>query len=208
MAVPPKKRPAPNKHQSRTEETRRKLIDAGLRVFARNGFAAARIEDIAAESGHTRGAFYANFETKEDLFFALLEQQAEKRTKRLHSCLEMVKTREEAMQAIRTFYLEGAANRQWVLVTLEFKLFALRHGNPRAKWAAAHQRIRASLKLGSIEKLLGWGDRDPDAERLKKVTLEVMLGGLVLEHAYDPRRVSQEDATNLLGQIFDLMFSA
>ena len=54
-----------NKHQRRTEETRRKLLAAGLRVFARDGFEASRLEDIAAEAGHTRGAFYANFATKE-----------------------------------------------------------------------------------------------------------------------------------------------
>ena len=74
---------APNKHQQRTEQTRRKLLEAGLRVFVRDGFEAARIEDIAAASGHTRGAFYANFETKEDLFLALLEQQAVKRVTEL-----------------------------------------------------------------------------------------------------------------------------
>ena len=50
----------------------------------RDGFEAARIEDIAAASGHTRGAFYANFETKEDLFLALLEQQSVKPVTELH----------------------------------------------------------------------------------------------------------------------------
>jgi AcrR family transcriptional regulator len=67
---------AANKHQQKTEATRRKLLEAALQVFSRDGFEAARIEDIAAESGYTRGAFYANFDTKEDLFFALLEEQA------------------------------------------------------------------------------------------------------------------------------------
>jgi AcrR family transcriptional regulator len=207
MAMP-SIRKAPNKHQQRTEETYRKLIAAGLRIFARDGFEASRIEDIAAEAGHTRGAFYANFDTKEDLFFALLEQQAEKRVKRLQAILEGVPAREEALQALRAFYLECAGDRQWVLMTLEFKLFALRHGNLRAKWAAAHQRIRASLKLDSMEKLLGHNQRDPDAERLKKVVLEITLSGLVLEHAYDPKRVSQKDAVALLGRVFDLMVAA
>ncbi len=65
-----------NKHQQKSEATRRKLLEAALRIFVRDGFEAARLEDIAKESGHTRGAFYANFDTKEDLFLALLEQQA------------------------------------------------------------------------------------------------------------------------------------
>jgi AcrR family transcriptional regulator len=198
-------RKAPNKHQQRTEETYRKLIAAGLRIFARDGFEASRIEDIASEAGHTRGAFYANFDAKEDLFFALLEQQAEKRVKRLQAILEGVHTREEALRALRAFYLECAGDRQWVLMMLEFKLFALRHGNLREKWAAAHQRIRASLKLESMERLLSYDKRNPEEERLKKVVLEITLSGLVLEHAYDPKRVSQKDAVGLLGRIFDLM---
>ena len=66
-----------NKHQQKSEATRRKLIDAALRIFARDGFEAARLEDIAKESGHTRGAFYANFDTKEDLFLALLGTEGE-----------------------------------------------------------------------------------------------------------------------------------
>jgi AcrR family transcriptional regulator len=198
-------RKAPNKHQQRTEETYRKLIAAGQRIFARDGFEASRIEDIAAEAGHTRGAFYANFDTKEDLFFALLEQQAEKRVRRLQTALEGIDTREEALQVVREYYQSCATDRQWVLLTLEFKLFALRHANLREKWAAAHQRIRASLKPESLEKLLGFSCHDPDVHRMKKLVMEIVLSGSVLEHAYDPKRVSQKDAVAMLGWIFDLV---
>src|SRR5215475_2261477 len=68
-----------NKHQQRTEATRQALLDSARRIFARDGFEACRIEDLAGATGHTRGAFYAHFRTKEDLFFALLEQEAERR---------------------------------------------------------------------------------------------------------------------------------
>src|ERR1700686_565904 len=58
----------------RTRATRRKLLDAAKRIFAQDGFEAARLEDIAAGAGYTRGAFYANFKSKEDIFFALFEE--------------------------------------------------------------------------------------------------------------------------------------
>ena len=192
-----------NKHQQRTEATRKKLMAAALRVFARDGFEASRIEDLASEAGHTRGAFYANFDTKEDLFFALLEQQAANRITRLRSLIERVSTPEERMQAVRAFYLERLADRQWVMVSLEFKLFALRHGSPRAKLAAAHQRIRNSLKLDSLDNLLDGRSCNPARDETNQVALEVLLNGLVLEHAYDPKRLSKENATALLGRIFD-----
>src|SRR5260370_21383540 len=63
-----------SRQAERTETTRRKLLAAAERIFARDGFEAARLEDIAAGAGYTRGAFYANFGGKEEIFFALLEK--------------------------------------------------------------------------------------------------------------------------------------
>lgn len=196
-----------NKHQQRTEHTRRKLLDAGLRVFARDGFESARIEDIAAAAGHTRGAFYANFETKQDLFLVLLEQQAIKRVAELHSLLDRSKNRQEAFQALRGFYLKRANDPRWAMLTLEFKLFALRHGKLRAKLAAAHRRIRASMHYDAIARFLPPRLCDAKTAEACKVMLEVALSGLVLEQAYDPRRISRQQVTNLLSQIFDMVVS-
>jgi len=193
-----------NKHQQRTEETRRKLLSAGLRIFARTGFEASRIEDIAAEAGHSRGAFYANFDTKEDLFFALLEQQAGKRVKLLQTLLEGVESPEERLRVLREFYVGRVGDRQWVMLTLEFKLFALRHGNLRAKLASSHRRIRASMNMEALEKLLPVRHFDQATKEMEKVILEVVLNGLVLEHAYDPKRISEQQAIAMLGRVFDV----
>src|SRR5215472_17081937 len=100
----------PNKHQQRTVATRRKLLKAALRVFARDGFEAARIEDIASEAGHTRGAFYANFNSKEDLFFALLEQEANRRLILLRDSLQTCPSRTARIQTLRDFYLKRAGD--------------------------------------------------------------------------------------------------
>ena len=50
---------------------------AARRVFARDGFEVARLQDIAQEAGKTRGALYSHFADKEDLFFALIEENIE-----------------------------------------------------------------------------------------------------------------------------------
>jgi AcrR family transcriptional regulator len=198
---------AANKHQQKTAATRRKLLAAALRVFARDGFEAARIEDIAAESGHTRGAFYANFDTKEDLFFALLEKNTSERLMDLQRRLEECDSLPDRMRIMRAFYLERATDRTSMLLTLEFKLFALRHPKMRARLAAAHRRIRASLKYEALAKLLP--SRHPDEQtELDKVLLEVVLTGLVLEHAYDPKRISAKQTVDTLGRAFDLLIGA
>jgi hypothetical protein len=93
-----------------------------------------------------------------------------------------------------------------MLLMLEFKLFALRHPKMRARLASAHRRIRASLNYEGLRKLLPW---DPDTERdeLDKVLLEVVLMGLVLEHAYDPKRLSAKQTVEALGRAFDMFFA-
>ena len=57
--------------------TRQLLLDSGRDVFARKGFAAATVEEIAQQAGFTRGAFYANFRDKHDLFWAVVATEDE-----------------------------------------------------------------------------------------------------------------------------------
>lgn len=57
------------------DTTRRTLLDAALRVFARDGYATARLEDIAREAGVTRGAIAHHFGGKAEVFAALLDEK-------------------------------------------------------------------------------------------------------------------------------------
>ena len=180
-----------------------------MRVFARDGIEAARIEDIAAEAGHTRGAFYANFKTKEDLFFALLEQEAVRRLTELRKILARCPSLESRMQAVRKYYLEHSGDRQWVMLMLEFKLYALRHSKIRAKLAATHRQMRSSLSytfLGDLFPLMN--ERASEERESGKVMLDVTLSGLVLERAYDPKRISERQMRQILGRVFDVFMRA
>jgi AcrR family transcriptional regulator len=185
------------------------LLSAARRIFSRDGFEASRIEDIAGATGHTRGAFYAHFSTKEDLFFALFEQEAGDRLRDLRSVLERCPDAEGRLRALRKFYIARAADRQWVMLALEFKLFALRHPKLRARLARTHRRIRESLKLETISGLIPELMQARRATReIRRVALEAALNGLVLEHAYDPETISQAQAVAVLGRMFDVLMPA
>jgi AcrR family transcriptional regulator len=56
---------------------RRALIDAARIVFERDGFVRARVTDIADEAGLAHGSFYSHFESKEQVFAAVLEEVQE-----------------------------------------------------------------------------------------------------------------------------------
>jgi AcrR family transcriptional regulator len=197
------------KHQQRTQATRRALLDAARRIFARDGFEASRIEDIAGATGHTRGAFYAHFNNKEDLFFALFEEEARDRLLDLRSALERCSGSEGRLRALRRFYVGRVSDRQWVMLALEFKLFALRHPRLRARLARTHRRIRESLKLETITKLIPeLMEPGRESREVRRVALEAVLNGLVLEYAYDPETISQAQATTVLGRMFDILMAA
>ncbi|MCT9003257.1 TetR/AcrR family transcriptional regulator [Microbacterium memoriense] len=63
----------------RREQTRARLLDAAHEVFGDVGMDAASVEMICERAGFTRGAFYSNFESKDELFLALITQLAEEK---------------------------------------------------------------------------------------------------------------------------------
>jgi AcrR family transcriptional regulator len=62
------------KWRRRSEARPGEIVQAALEVFAEKGFAAARLDDIAAKAGISKGALYLYFETKEDMFRAVVRE--------------------------------------------------------------------------------------------------------------------------------------
>ncbi|WP_250448067.1 TetR/AcrR family transcriptional regulator [Actinotalea sp. C106] len=65
--------PAPTRRRA---NTRARILDAAAAVFAQKGLNGATVDDLMSAAGYTRGAFYSNFSTKEDVFYALYEKQS------------------------------------------------------------------------------------------------------------------------------------
>ncbi|HEX4564801.1 MAG TPA: helix-turn-helix domain-containing protein [Solirubrobacteraceae bacterium] len=59
--------------------TRECLMHSAARVFAQRGLEQASIDEVAEQAGFTKGAFYANFKNKEELFLAMLDERFAKR---------------------------------------------------------------------------------------------------------------------------------
>src|SRR3954451_8905632 len=66
--------PGEPKFRRRKADRPGEIVQAAMAVFAEKGFAAARLDEIAARAGVSKGALYLYFETKEDLFRAVVEQ--------------------------------------------------------------------------------------------------------------------------------------
>lgn len=196
----------PSRQQARTEATRRKLLLAAEKIFARDGFEAARLEDIASVAGYTRGAFYANFEGKEDIFIALLEQWVGQRISEVNALIAQQETPAKLLRALREDYVQKIRNRRFSLLSLEFKLFALRHPEAHARLLASQRRLRASTAelLRRISRVTG--RTLPVSYVAAAVGFGALSNALSLEHSVDPSMVPEQDARDLLGVFFDAMF--
>jgi AcrR family transcriptional regulator len=62
------------KWRRRADERPGEVLDAALRLFVRNGFAATKVEDIATDAGLSKGAIYRYFSSKEEIFESLVNR--------------------------------------------------------------------------------------------------------------------------------------
>jgi AcrR family transcriptional regulator len=66
--------PVAARWKRRKEARPQEILDASLAVFAEKGFAATRMDDIAARAGVTKGTIYLYFDSKEEVFKSLVRQ--------------------------------------------------------------------------------------------------------------------------------------
>ncbi len=199
---------APSRQRMRTEATRRRLLAAAERIFARDGFDAARVEDIASLAGYTRGAFYANYQSKEDIFFALLEHWVQRRLAEVAALLEKHASPAAQLRALRNHYARGAKDRRLMLLSLEFKLFAVRHPGAHARLRSRERLLRASAGDLLRRVLAAVGRRLPVSSAAAARALGAFSNVLLLENLADSKAVTDSDVRHLLGIFFDAVLGS
>ena len=202
----PFRAPARSTQAARTQATRRRLLAAAESIFARDGFEAARLEDIAASAGYTRGAFYANFKSKEDIFFVLFEEWIRKRIDAVTALLRRYKNPADKLAALRKFYAETPLDRRFVLIAFEFKIFALRHPDAHARLRDRHRRLRVTGGKLFSELLEPLGRSLPVANPAAVTCLGALAQALLLDHLVDAKTLTGHDIRRVQGLFFDSIF--
>ena len=198
------KRPVRSSDQpGRTELTRSLLIQSAEKIFARDGFEAARLEEIAAAAGYTRGAFYANFENKEDLFFALLEAEITSRIEKVRLQVDASRTPAAKLKSLRSFLLDMCLDRRWSLLALEFKLFAVRHPEVKSRLAAMNRRFVSSRVQILQDVMEGLGRDLPASVNAVGISLAALANGLALENMLDRAVMPEDEVRKIMAEFFD-----
>jgi AcrR family transcriptional regulator len=130
----------------RQAATRAALLRSASHEICEHGLDGASIDHIATEAGYTKGAFYANFTSKEDLFLAMLDEKFGTELQRLEAALarpgEAVDVGRTAAEDLLSYVDRDP---EWPRLYQEFSVHAARNDAFRAEFAARQRAVRERM---------------------------------------------------------------
>ncbi|WP_345800177.1 helix-turn-helix domain-containing protein [Microbacterium sp. AZCO] len=136
----------------RRDVTRQRLLDAAAEVFAEVGLDAASVEAICERAGFTRGAFYSNFETKEELFLELASLVSRERVAAVQDRVAELERQGafadaagNAFSIIQQVLDITSDDRLGVLLMSEIRIHALRNAQLAAAYLAQESEMIRSV---------------------------------------------------------------
>jgi AcrR family transcriptional regulator len=185
----------------RRAETRARLIDAAFQVFADKGFGHVRIEDVCAAAGYTRGAFYSQFETLEELFFLLYDQWANRTADQVRTAMEGADAISDLAGVVERIVDTLLLERDWLLIKMDFLMHAARHPELAQRW----ELHRAQLRIAIQERLIASGielhrsiDSVTDTARAVIAVYDGVTVQLLLDHDQAAARAWLTQLLNLV----------
>jgi AcrR family transcriptional regulator len=184
-------------------ETRKDLLEAAARVFARRGLHRASVEAVSEEAGFSRGALYSNFKSKEDLFLALYEERIGRRRRELRGVMQSAGGPKAGLAPVAANIMEALGReRDWFLLYFEFALHAARDPEFRRQFEVVRDQGLGELAAGIADGLDKAGiDSSVSAADLA-LSLKALSYGLALERLVDAESVPDD----LLPRVLQLIF--
>jgi AcrR family transcriptional regulator len=179
--------PAKPRREEKKAATREALLEAATKVFARQGYVAASVDDVAWEAGLTKGAVYSNFDSKDALFAAVIERYHDKQVLEIVDRVDWsAPASEQAAWAGEQFM--SIRDSDLFLLMLEYTLYAARFPAGREPMRAGHRRFKEAV-AASMERMdadLDWDIR-ATLPFIELVTAFFALSdGIALQRLYDP----------------------
>jgi AcrR family transcriptional regulator len=168
-------------------QTRTTLLSSATRVLAEKGLYRASIDDIAGAAGFTKGAFYANFKSKEELFLVMLDDHF---AQRLAAIERLTSTggaiTEQAEQVGHDFVSALRGDDDWCRLFLEFTSHAARHDEFRQEFAARNNALLDRISEIYVRRAAEAGiTPSVEAKVVARMTF-AMAHGVALEQLLDP----------------------
>lgn len=173
--------PAPVTRRSRAN-TRARLVEAAGEVFAAKPFGAVTVDDLVGAAGFTRGAFYSNFSSVQELFHDAYALQSEAMLRQVGAVLDRADTTPEDfdLSSLESLFvaLEPYGER-WFRLHQEFTLLAVRDAEARTLFLGHVAEFEGRMQeiFGRILDLLG---REPvtDLAQISEALMALYLHAL------------------------------
>ena len=164
----------------RRAETRQRLLDAASEAFAEEGFGRSTVEKVCERGGYTRGAFYSNFASLDELFLAMWKQRSGELLDGIRTALEgELENIRDVHAVVRRLVAAIPIDDAWYRITAEFTAHALRTPPLRNVMAAREDAIVATLIPIIEPQLTRVGRTVPDPVALVQALIAVHDGTVV-----------------------------
>lgn len=173
--------------------TRTCLMESAGKVFAKRGLQQASIDEVAEDAGFTKGAFYANFKNKEELFLAMLDERFARRIAQIEAVIAGEGTSaEKARQAGDDFAEMIAADPEWERLFFEFSAYAARNDDFRQELVTRYRSMQDRVAAAFEARLEKVGMEAPlPSEQVATMTC-IMGNGFALEKLLEGDSVADE----------------
>ena len=182
--------------------TRFCLMESAARVFTRRGLQQASIDEVAGDAGFTKGAFYANFKSKEELFLAMLDERFAQRIEEIDRVWSSGgDIRDKARQAGQDF-AQYLSDDEWSRLFFEFAAYAARNEEFRQELVTRYRALRervADIYSRQKEKM---GIEPAVAPEQVAAMIFAMANGLALEKLLEPDAVADDAFGTMLVAFF------
>ena len=184
-------------------ETRSRLLDAAATVFAERGMQRASIDDVAERAGFTKGAFYANFESKEELFLAMLDNRFAKHLEEIDRVLASDEEPEDQARAGAASFVDFiSADPEWERLFFEFSVYACRNETFRQELVSRRRELQERMTERYRRRAEELGVEPPfPMEEIARMTF-AMADGIALQKLLDPDSVPDDMYPTMLATFF------
>jgi AcrR family transcriptional regulator len=183
--------------------TRSKLLEAAGKVFACRGLERATVDEVAGEAGYTKGAFYANFKSKEELFLAMLDERFGQRLEEIDRVLASgASVEDQARQAGQDFSEYLATDPGWSRLFFEFAVQAMRDEEFRQELVTRHRTIRSRIAEGFKAHTDTIGGEPPIPAEVVAMMTYAMADGFALARILEPEDIPDDMFGSMLAVFF------
>jgi AcrR family transcriptional regulator len=175
-------------------KTRSSLMQSAARVFCKHGMERASIDEVAEDAGYTKGAFYANFASKQELFLAMLDERFTERIEEVDRAFadSGESPPEQARHAAADFARASRADPGAERLFLEFAAYALRDEDFRQELLTRFTTLRERLEQVYQRRHDEYGlHLDIPMDRIVRMVI-AMADGWALWQLLDPEGVDEE----------------